>query len=105
MMMFGIIMATFTGLGIPLWLVLLASSLDTFSNMSALMTKVDGTELMEYLQQELFKLCIAFAIVGLICLVTGTLYVSIWTYTGSKIGLRIQNQFVRASMNQVRCTI
>mmetsp|Transcript_15434 Transcript_15434/g.32636 ORF Transcript_15434/g.32636 Transcript_15434/m.32636 type:complete len:1373 (-) Transcript_15434:205-4323(-) len=100
LMIFGILNATVSGLGIPTWLVLLASSLDTFSNLGALISKVGGEGLMNYLQQELLRLCIAFAIVGVICLATGTLYVSIWTYTGEKQALRIQTQFVRASMNQ-----
>ncbi|KAL7533771.1 hypothetical protein ACHAXR_008989 [Thalassiosira sp. AJA248-18] len=103
MMVFGIFMATFTGLGLPAWLVLLARSLDTFSNLGSLMGKMndDSDEaLMDLLKSELAQLCIAFAIVGLICLVTGTLYVSLWTYTGEKQALRIQQQFVRASLNQ-----
>lgn len=33
LMVFGIIMATFTGLGLPAWLVLLTKSLDTMSNL------------------------------------------------------------------------
>ena len=100
LMIFGIICATFTGLGVPAWLVLLARSLDTFSNLAALIQRVGSEGLMETIEQELLRLCVAFAIVGLICLVTGTIYVSIWTYTGEKQALRIQNQFVRASMNQ-----
>lgn len=64
------------------------------------MNKVGSEGLMDFLQQELFKLCIAFAVVGLVCLVTGALYVSIWTYTGEKQALRIQTEFVRASLNQ-----
>lgn len=99
-MVFGIIMATFTGLGIPAWLILLARSLDSLSNLAALINTVGSSGLMDVLQQELARLCIAFAIVGLICLVTGAAYVSIWTYTGEKQGLRIQTQFVRASLNQ-----
>ncbi len=99
LMVFGVLMATISGLGIPIWLVLLARSLDTFSNLARLISAVGSEGLMDYLQQELAKLCVAFAVVGLICLVTGTLYVSIWTYTGEKQALRIQKQFVRASMN------
>lgn len=99
-MAFGVVMATFSGLAIPAWLVLLAQSLDTFSNLGSLMSRVGSEGLMEYLQQELLNLCLAFAFVGLVCLVAGSLYVSIWTYCGEKMSLRIQNQFVRASMNQ-----
>jgi len=100
LMILGIFMATFTGLGIPAWLVLLARSLDTFSNLAALIQRVGSEGLMSYINQELMNLCIAFAVVGLICLVTGTISVSIWTYTGEKQALRIQNQFVRSSLNQ-----
>ena len=99
-MAFGIIMATISGLGLPAWLVLLASTLDTFSNLSALIARVGQSGLWEYLEKELARLCIAFATLGVISLATGALYVSIWTYTGEKQALRIQTQFVRASMNQ-----
>ena len=55
---------------------------------------------MDLLRQELNKLCIAFAGVGGVSLVTGFAYVSIWTYTGQLQALRIQKQFVRACLNQ-----
>lgn len=100
-MVLGIIMATFTGLGIPAWLILLARSLDTFSSLATLMTKAgDNVDLFELLRSELNKLCIAFAIVGGVCLVTGFIYVSIWTYTGEQQSLRIQKLFVRSCLNQ-----
>ena len=100
LMCFGVFMATLTGLGIPAWLVLLAKCLDTFSNLAVLIDKLGTDSLYDYLRQELNKLCIAFVIVGVIALVSGTAYVSIWTYTGEKQALRIQKQFVRASLNQ-----
>jgi len=50
MMIFGLVMATFTGLGIPTWLILLARSLDTFSNIASLMSKVGPEGLMDYLR-------------------------------------------------------
>lgn len=94
-------MATFTGLGIPAWLILLARSLDTFSSLATLMTKAgENVDLFELLRSELNKLCVAFAIVGAVCLVTGFIYVSIWTYTGEQQSLRIQKQFVRSCLNQ-----
>mmetsp|Transcript_6782 Transcript_6782/g.11064 ORF Transcript_6782/g.11064 Transcript_6782/m.11064 type:complete len:1348 (+) Transcript_6782:228-4271(+) len=100
-MVLGIIMATFTGLGIPAWLILLARSLDTFSSLATLMAKAgENVDLFELLRSELNKLCIAFAIVGAVCLVTGFIYVSIWTYTGEQQSLRIQKQFVRSCLNQ-----
>ena len=61
LMILGIFMATFTGLGIPAWLVLLARSLDTFSNLAALIQRVGSEGLMSYINQELMNLCIAFA--------------------------------------------
>ncbi|KAL7435504.1 hypothetical protein ACHAXM_005193 [Skeletonema potamos] len=102
LMILGVIMATFTGLGIPAWLILLARSLDTFSSLGSIIAKVGGenADLFEFLRSELNKLCIAFAIVGVICLVTGFIYVSIWTYTGEQQSLRIQKQFVRSCLNQ-----
>ena len=100
-MVLGVIMATFTGLGIPAWLILLARSLDTFSSLATLMAKAgDNLDVMGLLRTELNKLCIAFAVVGGICLVTGFIYVSIWTYTGEQQSLRIQKQFVRSCLNQ-----
>lgn len=101
LMILGVIMATFTGLGIPAWLILLARSLDTFSSLAALMNQIgENGDVMALLQSELNKLCVAFAVVGVICLLTGFIYVSIWTYTGEKQSLRIQKQFVKSCLNQ-----
>ena len=97
---FGVVMASFSGLGIPMWLLLLARSLDTFSSLGKLIDEIGGDELWEFLRQELNDLCIAFGVVGLISLVAGTLYVSIWTYIGEKQALRIQRAFVKSAMNQ-----
>ena len=103
LMMLGVLMATFTGLGVPSWLILLARSLDTFSSLAALMNNANenqSADLMTLLRTELNKLCAAFAIVGIICLITGFIYVSIWTYTGEKQALRIQKKFVKSCLNQ-----
>lgn len=101
LMALGIFMATIAGLGIPAWLLLLARALDTFSNLAVLIERSDGAAgLYDLLEQELLKLCIAFACVGVVCLFTGFAYVSIWTYTGEKQALRIQKEFVRACLNQ-----
>ncbi len=64
------------------------------------MGRVGNDRLMDLVQGELKDLCIAFAIVGLVSLVTGALYVSIWTYTGKKQALRIQSQYLRSIINQ-----
>jgi len=101
LMILGVIMATFTGLGIPAWLILLARSLDTFSSLGSILSRVgENADLFALLRSELNKLCIAFAIVGVVCLVTGFIYVSIFTYTGEQQSLRIQKQFVRSCLNQ-----
>ncbi|KAG7338531.1 ABC transporter permease [Nitzschia inconspicua] len=42
----------------------------------------------------------AFMIVGGVVFAAGSLYVSIWTYTGEKQALRIQKAFVRSALNQ-----
>lgn len=99
-MIIGVIMATFTGLGVPAWLILLAKSLDTFSSLAYLGSSLNGGTLMTLLRHELNNLCIAFAVVGGVCLITGFIYVSIWTYTGEQQSLRIQKQFVRSCLNQ-----
>ena len=100
LMILGVLLATVSGLGLPAWLVLLAQSLDTFSNLGTLISRLGSDGLMDVLKQELLNLCIAFAIVGVVVLFTGAGYVSIWTYTGEKQALRIQTKFLRASLNQ-----
>ena len=100
LMAFGLLMALVSGLGLPAWLVLLAKSLDKFSNLAFLITIIGGAGLQQKLQEELNNLVIAFVIVGCVCLVTGTLYVSIWTYTGEKQALRIKEKFVRSALQQ-----
>mmetsp|Transcript_2573 Transcript_2573/g.6073 ORF Transcript_2573/g.6073 Transcript_2573/m.6073 type:complete len:1406 (-) Transcript_2573:56-4273(-) len=99
-MALGVVLATISGLGIPAWLLLLAKSLNTFSNLALLSQNLGGKSLEEYLRSELLSLCIAFVVVGAVVMVAGTGYVSIWTYTGEKQALRIQKAFVRASLNQ-----
>mmetsp|Transcript_84198 Transcript_84198/g.126234 ORF Transcript_84198/g.126234 Transcript_84198/m.126234 type:complete len:1341 (+) Transcript_84198:186-4208(+) len=100
LMALGVVLATFSGLGIPAWLALLAHSLDTFTSLAKLIEEIGGDELFAFLRQELNKMCIGFAIVGGISLVSGSLYVSIWTYLGEKQALRIQKAFVRSAINQ-----
>jgi hypothetical protein len=100
LMIFGLLMATVSGLGMPVWLILLNRSLDELSNLSTLMGSVANDRLMDLVQGKLKDLCIAFTIVGLVSLVTGALYVSIWTYTGEKQALRIRSQYFRSIINQ-----
>lgn len=71
LMFFGLICALFAGLGIPVWLALLANALDTFSNLGRLINATGDAGLMETLQNELLQLSLAFMIVGAIVFVTG----------------------------------
>jgi len=98
LMFFGLIIAGFAGLCLPAWLVLLARSLDTFSNLANLGNA--GLDIAEILQQQLNELIAAFAILGVISLVVGFLYVAIWTYTGEKQALRIKELYVHAALKQ-----
>lgn len=100
LMVFGLCMATLSGLGLPAWLILLSMALDRFSDIATLMTHSSGAGLQDLLQQELEKLVIAFFSVGVLSLITGSLYVAIWTYTGEHQSLRIREKFVRSALKQ-----
>lgn len=98
LMAFGLVMAAVSGCAVPTWLILLANGLDKFSNLGFLINA--GANLMDVVQEELNKLVIAFAILGAISLIAGSLYVSIWTYTGEKQALRIKEKFVKSAFHQ-----
>ena len=98
LMAFGLLMAAVSGCAVPTWLILLANGLDKFSNLGFLINA--GANLMDVVQEELNKLVIAFAILGGISLLSGSLYVSIWTYTGEKQALRIKEKFVKSAFHQ-----
>ena len=98
LMAFGLLMAAVSGCAVPTWLVLLANGLDKFSNLGFLINA--GANLMDVVQEELNKLVVAFAILGGISLLSGSLYVSIWTYTGEKSALRIKEKFVKSAFHQ-----
>ena len=98
LMAFGLVMAAVSGCAVPTWLVLLANGLDKFSNLGFLINA--GANLIDVVQEELNKLVIAFAILGAISLIAGSLYVSIWTYTGEKQALRIKEKFVKSAFHQ-----
>jgi len=98
LMAFGLVMAAISGLAVPTWLILLANGLNKFSNLGFLINA--GVNLMDVVQEELNKLVIAFAILGAVSLVAGSLYVSIWTYTGEKQALRIKEKFVKSAFHQ-----
>ena len=101
LMALGLLMAGISGLAVPTWLVLLAKGLNQFSNLGFLINA--GVNLMDVVQQELNKLVVAFAILGGISLLSGSLYVSIWTYTGEKQALRIKERYVRSAFHQGEC--
>lgn len=99
-MVFGLLMAFLSGAGVPAWLILLAQSLDKFSNLAKLVSVVGEENLMNQVQQELNRLVIAFALVGVVALLSGASYVAIWTYTGERQAFRIQEAFARAVLQQ-----
>ena len=102
LMALGLVMAFFSGLGLPLWLALLARSLDKFSNLAKLIDNVglDQESLKKTLEDELNQMVIAFVYVGALMLGTGAIYVTIWTYTGERQALRIQERFVHSALQQ-----
>jgi len=99
LMSIGIIMAAISGLCMPVWLLLLAQSLSTFNQIGQLFATI-GEEAIDVLLDELFKLIYSFAIVGCITLISGTIYVSLWTYVGEAQTLRIRKKFVKSALNQ-----
>lgn len=99
LMSIGIIMAAISGLCMPVWLLLLAQSLSTFNQIGQLFATI-GEEAIDVLLDELFKLIYSFAIVGGITLISGTIYVSLWTYVGEAQTLRIRKKFVKSALNQ-----
>eukprot|EP00545_Synedropsis_sp_CCMP1620_P013131 CAMPEP_0119006186 /NCGR_PEP_ID=MMETSP1176-20130426/2153_1 /TAXON_ID=265551 /ORGANISM="Synedropsis recta cf, Strain CCMP1620" /LENGTH=1320 /DNA_ID=CAMNT_0006958075 /DNA_START=89 /DNA_END=4051 /DNA_ORIENTATION=+ len=100
LMVLGVIMATISGLTLPAWLVLLAMSLDKFSNIYVLIEQIGGNGLYDFLLKELNQLAIGFVCVGFVSLISGSSYVALWTYSGEKQTLRIQKAFVRAALQQ-----
>ena len=84
----------------PAWLVLLAKTLDKFSSLGALIGIIGGTGLEKVLKQELNNLALGFALVGVVSLVSGASYVSIWTYTGQQQSLRIKRKCIDCAFHQ-----
>jgi len=100
LMALGLLCAAVAGCGLPAWLVLLARSLDQFSNIATVINAIGGEGLEQRLQDELNNLVMAFLYVGIIALVCGTLYVALWTYTGEQQSLRIKEKYVRSALKQ-----
>ena len=96
-MVFGTIFAIISGLAMPVWLYLLAESLETFNNIGKLISA--GADI-SIIRDELYKLIYSFAILGGVTLVSGSCYVASWTYTGEKQTLRIREKFVHSAVRQ-----
>lgn len=97
-MVIGVIFAIISGFAMPVWLVLLARGLDKFSNLGFLIEA--GVDLMEVVEKELNRLVISFAILGGVSLVSGSVYVSLWTYTGEQQAMRIMKRYVESCFHQ-----
>ena len=94
---FGTLMSAISGLSMPVWLLLLAESLETFNRIGSIIAAGGSYTI---LLDELYKLIYSFAIVGAISLVCGTTYVAIWAYVGNAQALRIRKAYVRNALQQ-----
>ena len=97
LMIVGIIMAAVAGLSMPVWLLLLAQSLEIFNQIGSIIAAGGSYTI---LLDEMYKLIYSFAIVGAISLVSGTTYVALWTYIGELQTLRIRKKFVSSALKQ-----
>lgn len=71
LMTLGSLSAAIAGLSMPVWLMLLAQSLDTFNQIGTLMGTVGAEETMNIMLDQLYKLIYSFVIVGGVTLITG----------------------------------
>mmetsp|Transcript_13772 Transcript_13772/g.29973 ORF Transcript_13772/g.29973 Transcript_13772/m.29973 type:complete len:1335 (+) Transcript_13772:61-4065(+) len=97
LMIVGIIMAAIAGLSMPVWLLLLAQSLEVFNQIGSIIAAGGSYTI---LLDEMYKLIYSFAIVGAISLVSGTTYVALWAYVGEQQTLRIRKKFVSSALRQ-----
>lgn len=81
----------------PVWLLLLAQSLETFNDIGKI---INAGGSIDILADQLYKLVYSFAIVGAVSLFSGAAYVALWTYTGERQSLRIRELFVRGAFRQ-----
>lgn len=93
----GTLMAAISGLSMPIWLLLLAESLETFNQIGSIIAAGGSVTI---LLDEMYKLIYSFAIVGGVSLVCGTIYVAIWSYVGNAQTLRIRKAFVKKALRQ-----
>jgi len=97
LMVVGILMAAIAGLSMPIWLLLLAQSLEIFNQIGSIIAAGGSIDI---LLDEMYKLIYSFAIVGAISLISGTTYVALWTYIGEQQTLRIRKKFVESALQQ-----
>ena len=93
----GLCSAAIAGLSMPVWLLLLANSLETFNNIGKIV-RAGGD--ISILADQMNQLIYSFAIVGAVSLFSGTFYVAIFTYTGERQTLRIREKFVKSAFRQ-----
>lgn len=93
----GMVSATIAGLSMPVWLLLLAQSLQTFNEIGTIIAAGGSITI---LLDEMYKLIYSFAIVGGVSLFSGAAYVSTWTYVGEAQTLRIRKAFVKSALTQ-----
>jgi ATP-binding cassette subfamily B (MDR/TAP) protein 1 len=96
-MIVGIFSAAVAGMAMPVWLLLLSKSLETFNDIGTIVAAGGDISI---LQKEMNKLIYSFAIVGFVTLISGTCYVAIWSYTGEAQTLRIRKAFVKSALRQ-----
>lgn len=70
LMLAGLVSAGVAGLAMPVWLLLLAQSLETFNNLGIIISAGGDTSI---LMDEMNKLIISFAIVGAVSLFSGSI--------------------------------
>lgn len=97
LMVLGLAAAFVAGLSMPVWLYLLAQSLETFNNIGKIINAGGDISI---LKDQLYSLIYSFAIVGFVSLVSGAVYVAVFTYTGERQTLRIRERFVRSALRQ-----
>jgi len=97
LMVVGIVSAAIAGLSMPVWLLVLAQSLELFNQIGSLIAAGGSVDI---LLDQMYALIYSFAIVGAVSLVSGATYVSLWTYIGEQQTLRIRKKFVSSALKQ-----
>ena len=80
LLILGTLASAISGLSMPVWLILLGESLETFNQIAAIIAAGGSYSI---LLDEMIKLIYSFAIVGGVSLISGTAYVAIWSYVGN----------------------